>query len=160
MRTMLATPSPQAAPALPRNIATAAALWLAAVGAGVLESAITMAALLADGSATLAGLAPQIGLRLLVYGAATFVALRLYRGKPWARVALAVGLGVFGTVSLVIEPIGWLLSGGSVAEAVAGASVLSVVLAAIRFLHLMAVLTALPLMFTPTANAYFRARHG
>ncbi|PZG25402.1 hypothetical protein C1I98_34670, partial [Spongiactinospora gelatinilytica] len=148
------------APALPRNIATAAALWLAAVGAGVLESATTMAGLLAGGSATLADLAPQIGLRLAVYTAAAFVAMRLYRGKPWARIALAAGLGGFGTVSLVIEPINWLLSGGSVAEAVADATVPSIVLASIRFLHLMAVLTALPLMFTPTANAYFRTRHG
>jgi hypothetical protein len=43
------------------------------------------------------------------------LALRLREGRNWARLTLAVGLGIFGTLSLVVEPVRWLLDGGSAA---------------------------------------------
>ncbi|MEO3792836.1 hypothetical protein ABGB14_21705 [Nonomuraea sp. B10E15] len=57
----------------------------------------------------------------------------------------------------MIEPVEWLLAGGSISQAVAGMDLMGVVGAAARILHLGAVIGALALMFQPRANAYFRA---
>ncbi|WP_432926101.1 hypothetical protein ACQPZZ_34795 [Microbispora sp. CA-135349] len=65
------------------------------MGAGVFESALAVAGMLADGSASLTGLAGGLGFRLTVFAAAIFMAVRLRQGRGWARVALALTLGVF-----------------------------------------------------------------
>ena len=69
---------------------------------------------------------------------------------------MAVLYGGFGTLSLVIWPVTWLAEGGSLADAVAGADLGSVLFAASRLVHLAAIITALILMFHPAANAYVR----
>ncbi|MDF5752580.1 hypothetical protein [Spongiactinospora sp. TRM90649] len=145
-------------PPVPRTVKTASALWLTAVGAGVFETAIAVTVGLTGGSATIAGLVPDIAVRVAVYLVAVFMALRLRAGDGWARVALAVTLGTLGTVSLVIEPISWLLAGGSAARFLDEADGPVLAMTAGRIVHLVAVLTALALMFAPSANAYFRER--
>ncbi|MFI6455651.1 hypothetical protein ACIBF6_29310 [Streptosporangium amethystogenes] len=130
-------------------------LWFTAVGAGAFEAALAVTGMLVGGSASLADLAAGMGLRLTVFAAAIFMAVRLRRGHNWARIALALTLGVFGTLSLVIEPIRWLLEGHSLGQAVAGADAMTFVFAASRIVHLAAVLAAMALMFAPAANAYF-----
>ena len=141
----------------PPVVHTAAMLWLVAVAFGALETVLVVSEQLYTGASTLAELLPQVGIRLAVFAGAAFLALRLKAGANWTRPILAVTLGVFGTLSLVIGPVQWLLAGGSIAEAVAGADAMGLVFAGSRILHVVAVLGAVTLMFQPRANAYFRS---
>ncbi len=69
-------------------------------------------------------------------------------------------LGGVGTLSLVIEPLSWLLAGGSPTAFLTTADGPALLVAGLRVVHLVAVLTALVLMFRPRANAFFGgARH-
>jgi hypothetical protein len=77
-------------------------------------------------------------------------------GKRWARLTLAVLLGGIGTLSLVIDPISWLAGGNSLREVFTQADLLFILIAPIRVVHLVAVVTALVFMFVPAANTYFR----
>ncbi|MFG6198504.1 hypothetical protein [Nonomuraea sp. JJY05] len=141
----------------PPVVHTAAMLWLVAVAFGALETVLVVSEQLFTDPSTVAGLLPQVGIRLAVFAGAVFLALRLKAGANWARLTLAVTLGVFGTLSLVIGPVQWLLAGGSIGEAVAGADAMGLVFAGSRILHVVAVLGAVTLMFQPRANAYFRS---
>jgi hypothetical protein len=85
-------------------------------------------------------------------------ALRMRAGKRWARVALAVGLGGFGVLSLVIGPIEWLVGDNSLSAAVRHAGVVEWFFAGSRTVHVVAVLSAVVCMFRPGANAFFRRR--
>ncbi|GAA2209764.1 hypothetical protein GCM10009850_052230 [Nonomuraea monospora] len=140
----------------PPVVHTAAMLWLSAVAFGAFEAVLMIGSLLYEGTPVL-GLLPQAGFRLAVFAGAVFLALKLRGGADWARWALAGTLGVFGTLSLVKEPIEWLVAGGSITEAMAGADAMAWVFAASRVLHVLAVLGAVTLMFQPRANAYFRS---
>lgn len=141
----------------PPVVRTAAMLWLFAVAAGAFEATLMVTGALADGAA-FGELLPGIAFRLTVFTAAVLLALRMRAGANWARWTLAVTLGVFGTLSLVVEPVRWLLDGGSVAAALAEAGVVDLVFMGSRSLHLLAVLGAVTLMFQPRSNAYFRDR--
>ncbi|PZG12809.1 hypothetical protein [Nonomuraea aridisoli] len=141
----------------PPVVHAAVMLWLAAVAFGVFETVLVVARELYEGTSTVAELLPGAGLRLVVFAGAMFLALRLRDGAGWARWTLAGTLGVFGTLSLVVEPVRWLLAGGSIAEAVAGADAAGLAFAAGRVLHVLAVLGAMLLMFQPRATAYVRS---
>lgn len=78
------------------------------------------------------------------------------RGKNWARFTLALVLGMIGTLSLVYGPIEWLSAGNSLQVLLQTIDLAFAVFALIRMVHIVAVLTALGLMFRPRANAYFR----
>ncbi|WP_433246160.1 hypothetical protein ACQPYK_44740 [Streptosporangium sp. CA-135522] len=145
------------ATAAPANVRTASALWFIAVGAGVFEAALAVTGLLADGSASLSGLAGSLGIRAGIFALAIFMAVRLRQGRNWARVALTLLLGVFGTLSLVIEPVRWLLEGNSIGQFLADADVMTLAFTASRIVHLTAVLSAVALMFSSASNAYFRS---
>ena len=140
----------------PPVVHAAAMLWMAAVAAGAFEAVLAIGRELYEGT-SVTDLVPGAAFRLAVFAGAVFLALRLREGRNWARLALAGALGVFGTLSLVMEPVQWLLDGGSVAEWAAGADALTWTFAVSRVLHLMAVLGAVTLMFQPRANAYFRS---
>ncbi|TMR91863.1 hypothetical protein [Nonomuraea basaltis] len=143
-------------PAEPPPVVHAAAmLWLAAVALGAFEAALMVTQVLLGGTSTLVEVLPGVGFRLAVFAGAIFLAFRLRRGQNWARWTLAGTLGVLGTLSLVVEPVRWLLDGGSIAEAVAGMDAAGWAFAASRILHVAAVLGATTLMFQPRANAYF-----
>ncbi|MFI7634941.1 hypothetical protein [Nonomuraea sp. NPDC049400] len=141
----------------PPVVQTAAMLWLAAVAFGAFEAVMMISQQLYEGTATFMEMLPQGGFRLAVFAGAVFLALRVKRGENWARLTLAGTLGIFGTLSLVIEPARWLLAGGSISEAVAGAGAMELIFAGSRILHLAAVLGAVTLMFQPRANAYFKS---
>ncbi|MEU0569686.1 hypothetical protein ABZ297_30510 [Nonomuraea sp. NPDC005983] len=145
--------TPESRVEAPPVVQAAALLWLCAVAAGAFEATLFVARDLSAFGELLPGLA----FRVAVFATAIFLALRLRQGRNWARLTLAVGLGVFGTLSLVVEPVRWLLAGHSVGEAVAAADAMGLVFGASRILHLMAVLGAMVLMFQPRANAYFRS---
>ncbi|MFG2497725.1 hypothetical protein ACGFSB_05845 [Streptomyces sp. NPDC048441] len=145
-------------PVTPPPVEAAFALWITAVAAGVAESVLAVGRLIADGDTTAGEIAGGLLLRMAVFSAAVLIAVQLRRGRNWARLTLAVGLGVFGTLSLVIGPVEWLADGHSPADVFRDPGVLDVLFGASRVLHLSAVLGATVLMFRPTANAWFRAR--
>jgi hypothetical protein len=141
-------------PDVPRAVQTAFLLWLVAVGAGVAEMLVRVIDSLSAGAgADVSG----VVIRVFVYTAVVYVATQMRLGKRWARMTLAVVLGVIGTLSLVIDPISWLAQGNSLRAVFVDADLLFAFVAPIRALHLAAVIGALVFMFRPAANAYFRA---
>lgn len=142
----------QAETEIPAGVRAATTLWISAVAMGAFETILAVTQLPAFDAGTAVGL----GVRVVIYAAAVFLALLLCRRQNWARAVLAVGLGVFGTISLVIEPVQWLLAGNSPGRFLAEASTMTLVAAGSRLVHLAAVLGAMVLMFGPPANAFFR----
>jgi hypothetical protein len=142
---------------VPPIVRTSAILWIGAVAAGAFETVLAVIGMFSDGSATAGALISGVGLRLVVFGTAIFLALRLRQGRNWARWALAVLLGVFGLLSMVVEPVQWLLAGHSIVEAVSGAHAMDLLFGGSRLAHVLAVLAAMVLMFQPKANGYFRS---
>jgi hypothetical protein len=118
---------PGPGPGIPKQLQASFRLWLAAVAAGLFETALVVIDA-TDGSVGSASqVAAGVAVRLLVFTGAVYLAARLRQGRNWARVALAA------------------------------ADLGSVLFAASRVVHLGAVIAALMLMFHPAANAYIRA---
>jgi hypothetical protein len=142
---------------IPTQLQVSYLLWLLAVAAGVFETALVVVDATDGDVGSATQVAVGVAVRLLVFTGLVYLAAQLRQGRNWARVALAVLYGGFGTLSLVIGPVTWLAEGGSLADAVAAAGFGSVLFAASRAVHLGAVIAALLLMFHPAANAYLRA---
>jgi hypothetical protein len=138
----------------PSSVRRASALWIFAVAAGVFETVVAVTGILTSTTWTAGAVAVGVGLRLVVFGAAVFMTLRLRAGDNLARLGLAVLLGLFGTLSLVVGPIQDLLAGTLTLPA----GPADWLLAVSRAVHLAAVLAATALMFRPKANAYFDGR--
>jgi hypothetical protein len=143
---------------VPREVQASFLLWLTAVAAGVVETIVRVIDSLTVGSSS-GGEADVTGvaIRVIVYTVAVYIIAQMRLGKRWARLTLAVLLGVIGTLSLVIDPISWLAGGNSLSEVFTQADLLFVFIAPIRVVHLIAVIAALVFMFLPAANTYFRA---
>ncbi|WP_051830189.1 hypothetical protein [Streptomyces novaecaesareae] len=141
----------------PAPVRTAFALWVTAVAAGAFETVLAVGRMLADSSGSAGGIVMGLAVRLVVFTAAILVARQMRRGRGWARIALALGLGVLGTASMVVQPIRALAQGRSLAWELAQAGPMDLAFAASRAVHVGAVLTAVVLMFLPAANAYFRS---
>jgi hypothetical protein len=135
----------------PATVQMSVVLWLAAIGAGAAEALVH---LLLPEPPTLAQLAARFG----IYAVLTVLVLALRTGRAVVRWTVAVLLGGIGTLSLVIEPVSWLLAGGSPGLFLVTAEAPALVAATLRIAHVVAVLSALVLMFRPDANAWFRAR--
>jgi hypothetical protein len=135
----------------PAAVQMSVVLWLAAIGAGAVEALVH---LLLPEPPTLTQLAARFG----IYAVLTVLVLALRTGRDAVRWTVAVLLGGFGTLSLVIEPISWLMAGGSPGLFLVTADAPELVAATLRIAHLGAVFSALLLMFRPAANAWFRAR--
>jgi hypothetical protein len=145
-------------PGVPREVQVAFLLWLTAVAAGVLEVIIRVinSLFVASGSGGEADITGVV-IRVTVYAVVVYIIAQMRLGKRWARLTLAVLLGVIGTLSLVIDPISWLAAGNSLREVFTEADQLLAFIAPIRAVHLAAVISALVFMFLPAANTYFRA---
>jgi hypothetical protein len=141
----------------PGQLRAAFWLWLLAVAAGLFETTVVVIDATAGDVGPAAEVAVGVTIRLLAFTGLAYLAARLRQGRNWARIALAVLYGGFGTLSLVIGPVTWLAEGGSLADAMAAADLGSVLFAASRLVHLVAIIAALILMFHPAANAYIRA---
>jgi len=135
----------------PATVQLSVLLWLGAIGAGAAEALVH---LLSAEPPTLTQLAARFG----IYAVLTVLVLALHTGRDAVRWTVAVLLGGFGTASLVIEPVSWLLAGGSPGLFLVTADEPALVAAGLRIAHLVAVFSALVLMFRPTANAWFRRR--
>ena len=150
-------------PGVPKEVLVSFLLWLTAVAAGVLETIIRVIDSLAmgwvsgsGGETDVTGAISNVVIRVIVYTLVVYIITRMRLGKRWARLSLAVLLGVIGTLSLVIDPISWLTGGNSLSEVFTEANLLFFLIAPIRTVHLAAVIAALVLMFLPAANTYFR----
>ena len=141
----------------PGQLRASFGLWLLAVAAGLFETTLVVVDATAGDVGSAAEVAVGVTIRLLAFTGLVYLAAQLRQGRNWARIALAVLHGGFGTLSLVIGPITSLAEGGSLADAIAAADVGSVLFAASRLVHLGAIIAALILMFLPAANAYIRA---
>jgi hypothetical protein len=139
----------------PRQLRASFWFWLVAVAAGLFETTLVVIDATAGEAGSVAEVAVGVSVRLLAFTGLVYLAVRLRQGRNWARIALAVLYGGFGTLSLVIGPVTWLAEGGSLADAMA-AAVGSLLFAASRLVHLAAIIAALILMFHPAANAYIR----
>lgn len=144
--TEIASPTRRA----PHAVTVATVAWFAAIAAGVVE-ALVHVVLLPD---------PPTGAQLLtrfgIYTAVAVLVAALPSGRNAVRWALAVLLGGIGTLSLVVEPVGWLAAGGDPVGYLGAADGPTVLVVAVRLLHLVAVGAAMALMFRPSATAYFR----
>jgi hypothetical protein len=143
-------------PGIPTQLQASVRLWLLAIAAGLVETALVVVEA-TSGQVGSAAVAVGVAVRLLAFTGLAYLAIRLGRGRSWARVALAVLYGGLGTLSLVIGPVSWLAEGGSLSDAVAGVDLGSGLFAASRIAHLGAVVAAVVLMFHPAASAYLRA---
>lgn len=151
-------------PGVPKEVQASFLLWLTAVAAGVLETILRVIDALfmglasgSGGEADVTGVISSVVIRVIIYTVAVYVIAQMRLGKRWARLTLAVLLGVIGTLSLVIDPISWLAGGNSLGEVFRKADLLFIFIAPIRVVHLASVLAALVFMFLPAANTYFRA---
>jgi hypothetical protein len=140
----------------PRQLQASFWFWLVAVAAGLFETILVVIDATAAEVGSAAEVAVGVTVRLLAFTGLVYLAVRLRQGRNWARLALAVLYGVFGTLSLVIGPVTWLAEGRSVADAMAAADLGSLLFAASRLVHLAAIIAALILMFHPATNAYIR----
>jgi hypothetical protein len=140
----------------PRQLRTSFWLWLVAVAAGLFETTLVLIDAAGGELVSAAEVAVGVTVRLLAFTGLVYLAVRLRQGRNWARIALAVLYGGFGTLSLVIGPVTWLAEGGSLADAMAATDMWSLLFAASRLVHLAAIIAALILMFHPAANAYIR----
>jgi hypothetical protein len=135
--------------AAPEPVHLAVWLWLGAVAAGAGEALVR---LLLPEPPTLG----QLGIRFAIYTGLAALVLALYTGRNNVRWAVAALLGGIGTLSLVVEPVSWLVAGGDPVAFLTTADVPTVLIALLRVLHVAAVLTALALMFRPASTAFFR----
>lgn len=140
---------PAAGPAAPRSVRVACTGFTVALTAGLLEG---LARLGDTGSAALLW---RGTLYLLVFA----VVLCAAHGERWARALLTLGIGVAGLASLVVEPLARLLSAASLADPFTALDAHGAALAALRALHIAAVLIAVPALWTPSARRWFRRGH-
>jgi hypothetical protein len=140
----------------PLAVRAATAAWLLAVGSGVAETVVGVIGAIGD-DAPVVGIAAQIAFRAVVYGSLFVIIDRYFRhGVPWSRWLLAGLLGIVGLATLVIGPVQWLITNGDFTTLHPDATFAT--LAAIRTVHILAVLTAVPLMFTSDANRWFHRK--
>jgi len=142
-----------APPQTPLTAHWATWMWFLAVGAGVAETVVAAVGAVGDGI-SMPALAAQLAVRTLVYGG-LFVTIDRYfrRGVPWSRYLLAGLLGTVGLASLIYEPINWLAQHDLTTLTWSAEIVLS---AALRTIHLSALLAALALTFHPETRRWFR----
>jgi hypothetical protein len=150
-------------PGVPREVQASFILWLTAVAAGILETIIRVIDTLgmgwvssSGGETDVTGAISNVVIRVIIYTLVVYIITRMRLGKRWARLTLAMLLGVIGTLSLVIDPISWLAGGNSLSDIFTEANLLFFLVAPIRTVHLAAVIAALALMFLPAANSYFQ----
>ncbi|MHA6621414.1 hypothetical protein [Pseudonocardia sp. DLS-67] len=135
----------------PPTVQLSVLLWLGAIAAGAVEALVH---LLLPAPPTAGELATRFG----IYAVLAVLVLALRTGRNAVRWTVAVLLGGIGTISLVIEPISWLLAGGSPGLFLVTADAPALVAAGLRIAHVVGVFSALALMFGPAANAWFRGR--
>lgn len=138
----------------PQSVTLAFRALVAAVGFGVAETAVHSSGQFGQ-STGLGALAAGWLLRTGIYVVVLVVAWRMLHGDRWARLMLALGIGVLGTASLLVEPLTALLAADSAGDLLPDTTVENALVAITRIGHICAVLIAIPAMYTPQARAWF-----
>lgn len=133
---------------VPAAVRLSVAGWLTTIAAGAAEA-------LAWTGMPNPPTSGQLAVRFAIYAVLVVLVLALLSGRNVVRWAVAALLGGIGTLSLIIEPVSWLTTGGSPATFLLTADGPTLLIAGLRVVHLVAVLAALVLMFTPRASAFF-----
>ncbi|WP_157172142.1 hypothetical protein [Nocardia pneumoniae] len=121
--------------------------------AGIAEASVRAArAFGTDPAALLAGL----GMRIAIYSVVLTVAVRMTHGDRWARLLITVGIGVFGLLSLIIEPLAAAMSAKEFRDLFTDVSPASIWLGVFRTVHIAAVLIAIPALYARSARRWFR----
>lgn len=141
----------------PASLRNSVTLWLLAIGAGVFETVLVIVnTVLGDGRlANGEDIGFGLAVRVAIFAIMTMVALKVLQGKNWARPTIGIGLGIFGLLSLLIQPISWLAQGHSPGEAFTNFDLTSAAFMLSRAIHMLAVVAAAVLMYAPGSNAYF-----
>ena len=138
----------------PRSVTLAFRALVAAVGFGIAETAVRGVGQVGQ-STGLGSLAAGWLIRTGIYVVVLMVAWRMLRGDRWARLTLALGIGLVGTASLLVEPLTALLAADSAGDLLPDPALGNVLIAITRIGHLCAGLIAIPAMYTPAARAWF-----
>ncbi|MFI1463013.1 hypothetical protein [Nocardia carnea] len=138
----------------PRSVTLAFRALVAAVGFGVAETAVHSVVQFGQ-STGFGSLAAGWLMRTGIYVVVLVVAWRMLRGDRWARLTLALGIGVFGTASLLVEPLSALVAADSAGDLLPDTTVENALVAITRIGHFCTVLIAIPAMYTPEARAWF-----
>lgn len=136
---------------VPRAVRLSVVIWLAAIATGSVEALVRL--LLPEPPTP-----TQLAVRFAIYTAFVVLVLALHTGRNAVRWAVALLLGGIGALSLVVEPLDWLLAGGSPMSFLITADGPTLVVTALRTLHIATVAVALTLLFRPSATRYFRSR--
>lgn len=143
---------------VPGEIKKSFLFWLVAVAAGVFEMVISVTEILSRDSGPGSSIFIAVGIRTIIFAGLVYIMMKMYRGRNWARIVLAILLGGIGTFSLVIDPIQWIMEGNSLDGVFTSMTLHFFLFGLSRIVHLASVITALILMFRPAANNYFRVR--
>lgn len=103
-----------------------------------------------------ADLVAGLGMRVAIYLVVLAVAVRMAQGDRWARLLITVGIGVFGLLSLIIEPLAAAMSAKELRDLFTDVTPASVWLGVFRAVHVAAVLMAIPALYTRSARRWFR----
>ncbi|MEU2036193.1 hypothetical protein [Nocardia amamiensis] len=139
----------------PRSVRVAFVALVVALLAGVAE-AIVRAARAFDTNP--ADLVAGLGMRVAIYLVVLAVAVRMAKGDRWARLLITLGIGVFGLLSLIIEPLAAAMSAKELQDLLTEVTPVSVWLGVFRTVHIAAVLIAIPALYTSSARRWFRER--
>lgn len=141
---------------MPRSVARSFYLWMGAILAAIVELGVSLAIMLGDAIAAVEERLAEVSVRGVAYAALIALALAMRGGSNLARHLLALVFGLFGAISLVIEPISWLVKGGDIYAFVADAGVPMWVMVLSRIAHLICVVVGTALMYRPADRSYFR----
>ncbi|WP_157554367.1 hypothetical protein [Nocardia crassostreae] len=119
---------------------------IVALMTGICEMLLRAAIALEQSEAEVGDLTIGLLTRVALYLAVYTVSRRMLVGTTWARWVLIIGLGVFGLLSLLIEPVTELLAADEPLELLTDVTWESLIPALFRTVHVLAVLVAVPAM--------------
>lgn len=141
----------------PAAIDVAFVLWLGAVATAIVEVLVRFAIEPGGFSAALADSGLEIPVRLTAYAILIALALSMRAGRNFARHLLTLIFGGLGLFSLLIEPVQWVMDGGDAGAFLGTADGAMWVMIASRIAHILCVVVAIVLGYTPPAKAWFAA---
>jgi hypothetical protein len=131
-------------------------LWLSAIATALVELVVKLAIEPGGFWNAVSASWTEIAVRFTAYAVLLSLSLLMLSGRSWARWALLIIFGCLGTFSLVFEPIGWFLGGGSITDFLASANLALFTMILSRVAHIACVWAAIFFMFRPVARGDFR----
>ncbi|MET3898162.1 hypothetical protein ABIB57_002108 [Devosia sp. UYZn731] len=139
----------------PKSVWASHVLWVGAIVAAIVELLTRLMSAPAGLWMALSEGATEVTVRCTAYAVLLSLSLLMLSGRSWSRWALLVIFGGLGTLSLVVEPVQWLLEGGSISHFIATADISIWVITVSRVAHVACVWAAVIAMFGPDTADYF-----